>query len=189
VGRGESVLITGPTGCGKSTLLKMLNGIIPLESSGRMTGDAVISGKNTKTGTVSGFSRIVGLVFQSPDDQLFCNTVQEEVAFGPWNLGMQDAEIEIAVNRSLAATGMAGHESARTDQLSGGRKQRVAIATQLAMEPVILALDEPFSQLDPNGVGEVVTCLNRLKNEGMTIVIVEHRKTLRACCFRIPICS
>ena len=172
---GETVLLTGPTGCGKSTLLKTLNGIIPLESSGRMTGRVLVEGRDTALGSVPELAQRVGLVFQSPDDQLFCGRVGDEVAFGPQNLGLTGSEVDSRVHRALDQVGMAGFGDWSTARLSGGQKQRVAIACQLAMRPSVLALDEPISQLDPEGAAGVLAVLKGLAERGMAVLLVEHR--------------
>ncbi len=173
--RGQCVLVTGRTGCGKSTLLKMLGGIIPHESAGEMQGVVVVNGIDTRTSSLPYISQYVGMVFQSPDDQLFCNSVRDEISFGPENLGLPPAEVRKRVEEALAQVGLEGFEERQTSSLSGGQKQRVAIASQLAMGPVVLALDEPVSQLDPAGTAEIVKCLDDLKQRGITIVLVEHR--------------
>lgn len=175
VRRGEAVLVTGRTGCGKSTLLKMLNGIIPLESSGAFAGTVRINGVDTAGSEIPRLAQEAGLVFQTPDEQLFCNTVYEEVAFGPENVGIPREEIERRVDESLRLVGLPGFRERVSARLSGGQKQRVAIASQLSLEPRILALDEPVSQLDPGGAAEVIDCLINLKHSGITIIIVEHR--------------
>lgn len=175
LGPGEIVLLTGPTGCGKSTLLKTLNGIIPLESSGTMKGAVLVDGVDTRTGATSSLAQKVGLVFQSPDDQLFCGNVDDEVAFGPQNLGLSADETERRVRRSLDSVGIASLAGRPSTSLSGGQKQRLAIAAQLAMRPSILALDEPISQLDPAGAAEVLGVLKKLALDGMAVLLVEHR--------------
>jgi energy-coupling factor transport system ATP-binding protein len=175
VPRGQCVLLTGRTGCGKSTLLKILGGIIPHESAGEMRGLVVVNGIETRMSSLPYISQYVGMVFQSPDDQLFCNTVRDEISFGPENLGLPPTEIRKRVGGALARVGLEGFEERQTTRLSGGQKQRVAIASQLAMGPVVLALDEPVSQLDPSGTAEIVKCLDDLKQRGITIVLVEHR--------------
>jgi energy-coupling factor transport system ATP-binding protein len=172
---GEAVLLTGPTGCGKSTLLKTLNGIIPLESSGTMDGLVLVDGLDTKTSSTSRLAQKVGLVFQSPEDQLFCGNVGDEIAFGPQNLGLAADEVEHRVKQALDQVGMARLARQSIAALSGGQKQRVAIASQLAMQPSILALDEPISQLDPAGSAEVLAVLKRLSQGGMAVLLVEHR--------------
>ena len=172
---GEMLLISGPTGCGKTTLLKVISGIIPLESSGSLKGMSRVCGLETCNATLSDLARRVGLVFQSPDDQLCATTVSDEVAFGPRNLGMLDMEVQRRLKLALRQVGLSGLKDAHTARLSGGQKQRVAIAAQLAMLPSVLALDEPISQLDPQGASEVLCCLKELSSQGLTVVIVEHR--------------
>ncbi|GBD97478.1 MAG TPA: ATP-binding cassette domain-containing protein [Nitrospirae bacterium] len=175
VPQGQCVLVTGRTGCGKSTLLKMLGGIIPHESAGRMEGTVTVNGIDTRRSSLPVIAQYVGMVFQSPDDQLFCTTVRDELSFGPENLGIPREEIDKRVKEALSIVGLQGFEDRQIQRLSGGQKQRIAIASQLAMKPVVLALDEPVSQLDPVGTQEIVKCLHDLKQKGITIVIVEHR--------------
>lgn len=176
IGEGEFVLLAGPTGCGKSTLLKCLNGIIPHLSGGRSQGDVVIGGRATRIMSMAELSTRVGLVQQSPDDQIFATVIQDEVAFGPENLCQPRAEIERRLDWALQAVDLGGFRLRSTAALSGGQKQRLAIASMLAMQPRILALDEPISQLDPQGAGEVMSVIQKLNREyGVTVVMVEHR--------------
>ncbi|AEG15754.1 Phosphonate-transporting ATPase., Sulfate-transporting ATPase [Desulfofundulus kuznetsovii DSM 6115] len=173
--KGEFVLLTGPTGCGKSTLLKCLNGIIPHESSGEFYGDVIVCGMNTKDHPIRILAQQVGLVFQNPDEQIFSTRVLDEVAFGPENLCFPKEEIRERVEWALEKVGMKEFIYESTSALSGGQKQRVAVASVLALKPGILVLDEPISQLDPKGAREVLGVVKRLSDEGMTIVLVEHR--------------
>jgi len=174
--QGEFVLITGPTGCGKSTLLKVLNGLIPHESGGKFAGEVLIAGKNTKEYSVAQLSSTVGMVFQSPDDQIFSTTVFDETAFVLENMGLTSAEIKMRVQETLKLVGLADKENSSIHGLSGGQKQRLAVASVLVAHPPILALDEPISQLDPQGAAELLTLLKHVNQTlGMTIVIVEHR--------------
>lgn len=173
---GEFVLLTGPTGCGKSTLLKCLNGIIPHLSGGKAEGVVRIDGKNVRELSMAELSAQVGLVQQSPDDQIFATVIQDEVAFGPENLCMPPAEINRRLDWALAAVDLGGFRLRDTAALSGGQKQRLAIAAMLALQPKILALDEPISQLDPQGAVEVMDVIKKLNKEyGVTVVMVEHR--------------
>lgn len=173
---GEFVLITGPTGCGKSTLLKALNGIIPWESAGRMEGRVLIRGADTRSVGQARLCQKVGLVFQSPDDQLFATVVEDELAFGLENLRVPREEIGRRIRDALEMVDLGGMLARPTAALSGGQKQRVAIAAVLAMRPRILALDEPLSQLDPVGAAEVLGLLLDLnRRHGVTVVLVEHR--------------
>lgn len=116
----------------------------------------------------------VGIVFQNPDDQLFAPTVQEDVAFGPLNMGLEQEEVERRVTESLERVGMAGYGKKPPHHLSGGQKKRVAIAGILAMNPEIMVLDEPTSGLDPKGASQILRILYDLNKEGMTIVISTH---------------
>ena len=172
---GEAVLLTGPTGCGKSTLLKVISGIIPLESSGQFKGKVRLAGKQTSLWTLPQLAPLVGLVYQSPDDQLFSNTVYDEVALGPINLGLGRKEIKARVDEALGQVGLFDLKNSQVNRLSGGQKQRLAIASQLAMRPLVMALDEPISQLDQKGAREVLNCLKDLVKAGMALIIVEHR--------------
>jgi energy-coupling factor transport system ATP-binding protein len=176
VRQGEFVLITGATGCGKSTLIKMLNGLIPHESGGRLEGKIIVGGENTRTVQVSDLSRLVGMVFQNPDDQIFSTTVQDEVAFVLENMGTAPASIDLKVRKALSAVGLNGKERTSVHAMSGGQKQRLAVASVLAAQPKILVLDEPISQLDPRGADELLAILVKLNRSfGVTVVMVEHR--------------
>ncbi|MBW1947387.1 MAG: energy-coupling factor ABC transporter ATP-binding protein [Deltaproteobacteria bacterium] len=172
---GEFILVAGPTGCGKTTLLRTLNGLIPHETAGIMEGSVTIAGKETKKSSMADLTRMVGLVFQNPDDQIFSTRVEDEVAFGPENLCFQQKEIESSIDYALKAVGLNGFRNRTTAALSGGEKQRLAIAAALAMQPQVLALDEPFSQMDTSGTIEVLELIRKLNRKGMTIILVEHR--------------
>ncbi|MFN3215004.1 MAG: energy-coupling factor ABC transporter ATP-binding protein [Acidimicrobiales bacterium] len=154
VAAGERVAVLGPNGSGKTTLALHLNGLLPLQQGSITVGSLAVGEPDLAT-----IRRRVGLVFQDPDDQLFMSTVQEDVAFGPANLGVARAERERLVEQSLAsvdATHLAGRHP---HHLSGGEKRRAAIATILAMEPAIVVLDEPTSGLDPVGRRELAELL------------------------------
>jgi len=173
---GEILLLTGATGCGKSTLLKMLNGLIPHESGGKLAGEIFVNGQSTRDFAVAEMSRTVGMVFQNPDDQIFSTTVFDEVAFVLENMGMTTAQIEPQVKEALQLVGLFDKAEASVHALSGGQKQRLAVAAVLAAKPRVLALDEPISQLDPQGAVELLSVLRQLNaNLGITIIIVEHR--------------
>jgi len=173
---GEFVLVTGPTGCGKSTFLKTLNGIIPHESGGEMRGTIRIGNLNTVDSSMMELAPLTSLVLQNPDDQIFSTVVEDEIAFGPENLCFPKSEIDRRVQDSLGMVGMSDHRFAPTSTLSGGQKQRICIASMLAMQPLIMALDEPISQLDPKGAAEVMHTIRDLnRDQNMTIVLVEHR--------------
>ncbi len=181
VRKGEMLGIIGPSGSGKSTLCLTLNGIIPQSIKGEFSGDVVVrdprTGEeyNTKETPVSKLSTVVGLVLQNPESQLFNMTVEEEIAFGLENLGLERNEILRRLRWALEVTGLRGLEREFPPNLSGGQQQRLAIAAVLAMEPAVLVLDEPTSQLDPVGRKEVLGLISLLRKEhGMTVVLVEH---------------
>ncbi len=173
--KSEFVILSGSTGCGKTTLLKCLNGIIPNESSGDFYGNVFIDKLNTREHPIRVFAQKVGLVFQNPDEQIFSTKVLDEVAFGLENLCFKEEEIIERVKWALEKVGMKNYIDSSTSALSGGQKQRVALASVLALKPEILVLDEPISQLDPKGAEEVLQVIKKLSDEGMTIILVEHR--------------
>ena len=154
---GECVGLLGPNGSGKSTLLLHLNGILPEKLS---PGGAVrIAGQAITEANLESVRRQVGLLFQDPDDQLFCPTVEEDVAFGPQQLGLGGQELAARVERSLGLVGLTGYGHRATHHLSHGEKRRACLAGVLACEPAVLVLDEPTSDLDPRGRREFKTLL------------------------------
>ncbi len=157
---GECVALLGPNGSGKSTLLLHLNGILPEKLPA--AGVVKILGEPVTPENLETIRRQVGLVFQDPDDQLFCPTVQEDVAFGPQQLGLAEAEVAMRVDKSLAQAGLAGFGGRSTHHLSHGEKRRVCLAGVLACEPAILILDEPTSDLDPRGRREFKALLRQI---------------------------
>lgn len=169
--KGEYLVILGHNGCGKSTLAKHLNGIL-LPSEGTVT----IDGMNTvDEDKIFDIRKKVGLVFQNPDDQLVASIVEEDVAFGPENLGVKPEEIRLRVDNALKTVGMYEYKDYTAHKLSGGQKQRVAIAGILAMEPDCLVLDEPTAMLDPKGRQEVLQTIDKLNREkNITIVLITH---------------
>ena len=173
---GDFILLTGPTGCGKSTLLKALNGLIPHEIGGELTGELRINGVDSRQSSVAELSRTVGLMFQNPDDQIFSTTVADEVGFALENMGMEREMIRRRVAETLAWVGLAGRENGSVHALSGGERQRLALAAVLAVRPRLLALDEPISQMDPRGAVELLAVLQKLnRDQGISIIVVEHR--------------
>ncbi len=149
VEQGECVALLGPNGSGKSTLLLHLNGILPDEATGH--GAVKLFGEPLHRDNLGTVRRWVGLLFQDPDDQLFCPTVQEDVAFGPRQLGLTEAEVAGRVEKTLRQVGLEGFGRRATHHLSQGEKRRVCLAGVLACESSILVLDEPTSDLDPRG--------------------------------------
>lgn len=169
--RGSFTVILGHNGSGKSTLAKMLNGLNKPTS-----GDVLVDGINTKDEkTEIEIKRKVGMVFQNPDNQIIASIVEEDVAFGPENLGIAPAEIRLRVDEALKAVDMYEFKNSTPHHLSGGQKQRIAIAGIIAMEPECLVLDEPTAMLDPKGRAEIIDTLHRLNREkGITIVLITH---------------
>jgi len=173
---GEFVLLVGPSGCGKSTLIKCFNGLIPKVTGGVLKGNISINGKNVADYKVHQLALEVGMVFQNPDTQLFAITVEEDIAFGPENIGLSKDEIIKRVNNSLQTVRMEDYRYKYIFSLSGGQKQRVAVAGSLAMEPNILVFDEPTSDLDPIGTREVLETIKKLnKEKDITIILIEHK--------------
>jgi cobalt/nickel transport system ATP-binding protein len=166
VDAGERIAVLGPNGSGKTTLALHLNGLLELQSGSVNVGDLALSSQ-----TLPDIRRLVGLVFQDPDDQLFMPTVGDDVAFGPANLGLGGDEREGVVDDALAAVGAGALRDRVPHHLSGGEKRRAALATVLAMSPAILVLDEPTSGLDPVGRRELAELFVGLPQ---TQVIVTH---------------
>lgn len=170
---GEAIGILGHTGSGKSTLIQHLNGILfPEKGEIKIFGEKIINDKKM----LKNLRRLVGIVFQFPEDELFAETVYDEIAFGPKNLGLTQEEVNERVLTSLSEVGLNESYLNRSPfSLSGGEKRRVAIASILSMRPKILVLDEPTSGLDPLGREEILKLIKRLKEEkNVTIVLVSH---------------
>lgn len=165
VERGERVGIIGANGAGKSTFMLHLNGII------MGNGDIRIHGLPVSNANLKEIRRRVGVVFQNPDDQLFCPTVFDDIAFGPRNMGLGEAEIASRVEESLRRVGLSGVAAKSAFHLSMGQKKRAAIASVLSMGPELLALDEPTGSLDPRGRAQVIALLAAL---GGTQMIISH---------------
>ena len=169
--KGEFVALLGHNGCGKSTIAKHLNAML-LPDSGRVLIDGDDTSDEEKTYDIR---KKVGLVLQNPDNQLVASIVEEDVAFGPENLGIPPQEIRERVDYALKAVGMYEYRDHAPFKLSGGQKQRVAIAGILAMLPECIVLDEPTAMLDPNGRDEVLSTLLRLnKEKNITVVLITH---------------
>jgi energy-coupling factor transporter ATP-binding protein EcfA2 len=181
IDKGEFLLITGPTGCGKTTLCKCLNGLIPNSYNGDFNGEVIVDGLSTKEHPVYELAQHVGLVFQDPENELFCTSVEKEIAFGPENLGLPRDEIRRRVEEAMAMVGISHLRERSPYELSGGEQQKVAIAALLAMKPKILVLDEPTSNLDPFSAYSILNLLFNLKKEyKMTIILIEHRLEIAA---------
>ena len=168
---GTFVAILGTNGCGKSTLAKHFNSIL-LPTGGKVWVCGIDTANEERIMQVR---RNVGMVFQNPDNQIVANVVEEDVAFGPENLGISSPEIRHRVNRALKQVGMYDYREHAPHLLSGGQKQRIAIAGVIAMEPKCIVLDEPTAMLDPRGRREVIETIGRLNREkGITVVLITH---------------
>ena len=187
VSSGAFVLLTGPTGCGKSTLLRTLNGLIPHASAGMLTGSVRLDGKSIAAQPIATTCQHVALLFQNPDDQLFCTLVEDEIAFGLENLGFPPKEIKRRIAVALEQVGLPDFASREIASLSGGQKQRVALAAVCAMQPQVLLLDEPTSHLDPKGTRDILDIVARLNREmGITVILATHRtKEVAPLCDRV----
>ena len=171
VEEGTFVAILGSNGCGKSTLAKHFNSIL-LPSGGKVWVCGMDSSDDNK---LIAIRRTVGMVFQNPDNQIVANVVEEDVAFGPENLGISSAEIRRRVDNALKQVGMSKYASHAPHLLSGGQKQRIAIAGIIAMEPKCIVLDEPTAMLDPRGRREVMDTIMKLnRDKKITVVLITH---------------
>ena len=171
VEEGTFVAILGTNGCGKSTLAKHFNSIL-LPSGGKVWVCGLDTSQEEKIMQVR---RNVGMVFQNPDNQIVANVVEEDVAFGPENLGIASPEIRHRVDKALKQVGMYDYREHAPHLLSGGQKQRIAIAGVIAMEPKCIVLDEPTAMLDPRGRREVIETVSQLNREkGITVVLITH---------------
>lgn len=168
---GEKVAIMGPNGAGKSTLFLHFNGLKEPDS-----GNIEIDGKKMvyDKKELLKIRQKVGIVFQNPNDQLFAPSVQEDIAFGPMNLGLPIEEVEKRTTEALELVEMSDSKDKPPHHLSGGQQKKVSIAGIISMRPEIMILDEPTAGLDPQGVDQILEILNKLNNEGMTIVISSH---------------
>ena len=168
---GTFVAILGTNGCGKSTLAKHFNSIL-LPTGGKVYVNGIDTSNENRIMQVR---RNIGMVFQNPDNQIVANVVEEDVAFGPENLGIASPEIRHRVNKALKQVGMYAYREHAPHLLSGGQKQRIAIAGVIAMEPKCIVLDEPTAMLDPRGRREVIETIGRLnKEKGITVVLITH---------------
>ena len=171
VERGSFTVVLGHNGSGKSTLAKLMNGLLKPTD-----GTVTVDGLDTRDETVEiAVKRRVGLVFQNPDNQLVASIVEEDVAFGPENLGLAPNEIRRRVDDALRTVGMYDARESAPHHLSGGQKQRIAIAGILAMQPDCIVLDEPTAMLDPKGRSEILETVKKLNRErGITVVLITH---------------
>jgi len=172
---GELLLVAGVSGSGKTTLIRLINGLIPRSYKGDVEGQVMLNGQNSGAFTLAKLSQIVGTLLQDPERQILGAHVKSEVAFGPENLGLPAAEVWARVDEALDRMGIAHLRDRETFSLSGGEKQKVALAGVLAMRPSILLLDEPLASLDPASAQEALAVFRHLADEGAAILLVEHR--------------
>ena len=173
--KGRVVLIAGASGCGKTTLIRCINGLIPRSYKGQMTGRITLNGKDTAGMKLADISQAIGTVLQDPERQILGTKVINEVAFGLENLRLSRYEILQRIEEALTHLNISYLQDRDTFNLSGGEKQKVALAGVLAMQPSILLLDEPLASLDPASSEEALSAVRKLADEGMTVLLVEHR--------------
>jgi len=179
VRQGEYILLAGPSGCGKSTLARVLNGLIPNFYGGVLEGRIVVDGKDPRETPTYVMAMSVGFVFQNPENQLFFSSVEREIAFGLENLGVPPEEIRERVERVIAEYGLEDIRHLAPSELSGGQKQKVAIASVMAMEPKLLILDEPTANLDPFSAVKVLGLVRReVDARNIAAIVIEHRLEL-----------
>jgi energy-coupling factor transport system ATP-binding protein len=174
IGRGEMVVVMGATGAGKTTLAKCLNRTVPGFQPGELSGEVEILGRTLAQEGVADLAGVVGLVSQDFEAQLFSTNVVQEIAFGMEQLGVAPEEMRRRARAALNLVGLNGFEARDPSTLSGGEKQRLAIAATLALQPQVLVLDEPTTDLDPLGKLEIFSVLGEMRREGYTLVVIEH---------------
>ena len=173
---GEMLLLAGRSGCGKSTLIKAISGLLGDEGTGELQGSIYLAGEDVTHWPPEKIGCLAGTVYQSPDDQLFAMTVADEVGFALENQGVDDEVLRRRVSETLALVGLAGFEEYSIHKLSGGQRQRLALASILITKPKLLILDEPVSQMNPQGVQSFMELLTQLnQQEGIAILMIEHR--------------
>lgn len=177
VNEGEFVAVMGPNGAGKSTLCYALAGFVPHFFKGEISGEIEVDGKKSSESTLDEWVLNVGLAFQNPFNQISGAkyTVFEEIAFGLENIGVPRSEMKDRVEEAMALTGISDLADRSPYSLSGGQQQRVALTSILVMQPKLLVLDEPTSQMDPIGTREVFGVVRKMAEDGMTVVMVEHK--------------
>lgn len=168
--RGEYISIAGSNGSGKSTFARCLNGLLlPTE------GEILVDGMDTNDDDlIWDIRKKIGMVFQNPDNQIVSSMVEDEVAFGPENIGVENPELRKRVDNALKSVGMYEYRNREAHKLSGGQKQRIAIAGAVAMRPDCIVFDEPTAMLDPKGRGQVMKVIRELNDQGITIILITH---------------
>lgn len=174
---GSCTVLTGPSGCGKSTICYLFSGIIPREITGIFTGSVLLFGKPITEYSLAELVQNVGIVFQNPDTQLFSPTIEDEIAFGPENLCLPKEEIRKRVEEALELIGMKEYKDAGPNELSGGQKQLVALASVYACRPKVYLFDEALSQLDESSKEKMMLLIQRLCQTGHTVFMVDHDRT------------
>ena len=179
IAKGEAVALMGANGCGKSTLLRLINGIIsPSQGSYRFQGEEITRKKLQDSSFAKQLHQKIGFVFQNSDTQLFCANVYDEIAFGPRQMGLTEAEVDIRVKQCLELLHMEELSNRAPYHLSGGEKRKIAIACVLSLNPEVLVLDEPMNGLDPKTQRWLVNFLNQLNQAGKTLIISTHNLEL-----------
>ncbi len=173
--QGEMLLIAGSSGCGKTTLARCINGLIPRSYRGKREGKVLLHGKDVAEMQIAEVAQMVGTLLQDPERQIVASNVYNEIAFGPENLGLPRDEILVRVEAAMSRLGIEYLRDRETFNLSGGEKQKVALAGLLAMNPSILLLDEPLASLDPASAYEALDVFRSLAEEGKTVILIEHR--------------
>ena len=173
--QGELMLIAGTSGCGKTTLMRCINGLIPRTYPGTLEGEIKLFGKSVSTISLAELSQTVGTILQNPERQIISGYVMNEIAFGPENLGLERDEILYRIDEALEYLGITELRDRETFTLSGGEKQKVALAGVMAMRPQILILDEPLASLDSASSHEALLLFRKLADEGISVMLVEHR--------------
>ena len=168
--RGEYIAIAGSNGSGKSTFARCLNGLLlPTE------GEILVDGMDTNDDDlIWDIRKKIGMVFQNPDNQIVSSMVEDEVAFGPENIGIENPELRKRVDNALKSVGMYEYRNREAHKLSGGQKQRIAIAGAVAMRPECIVFDEPTAMLDPKGRSQVMKVIRELNDQGITIILITH---------------
>lgn len=172
---GEYVAIVGGNGSGKTTLAKTMIGLLKPES-----GSVTVAGKRTTSSSVAELARIIGYAYQNPDHQLFCSTVEDEVAFGPTNLGYPPQEAALKVERAIESMNLGAVRKQPPLSLGLGDRRKVSLASVLAMDPRVLVLDEPTTGLDADDIDDLMSSIDRLNAEGRTIILITHDMRLVA---------
>jgi energy-coupling factor transporter ATP-binding protein EcfA2 len=185
---GEFLAVMGENGAGKTTFCKLFNGAIPHSEGGKLLGTVRVDGVVTADSSMAVLTSRVGMVLDDPEIQLFTASVRDEAAFGPENLLMAPAEIEERVRLALETTGLSGYADSSPASLSGGQKQRLAIAAALALANRVLTLDEPTSQLDPQGAWDVLSLIRRIREQRRLTVIMATHNSEEAAEFADRVC-